>query len=281
MGDGLDNESGDNIDGDNNDDGSENGSGDSSDIESDENSDMSDMADTFDSGGEGDAESEDDDDDIGTGLGAVMSSILKTQKKTGVILSKAKKDYEVRQKERGSDDDEFEVVEEGGNIKKVKKDIKNKEPATSTRIETEKEIMLRRKEWENMNRMWPDVQADREKERKLRILATQGVVQLLGAIDKHAKSVNKKLSEARGELQRDKVLETTGKEAFMEVLRQEGEKVNKSNSQTSEIKTEMKEEPDERISLLPEAKKPKWGVLADNFYKEPTLDGWDKESDEE
>lgn len=54
------------------------------------------------------------------------------------------------------------------------------------------------------------------------------MVQLFSAVEKHRNTLQKKLSEARSELGREKVLESTGKEAFMEVLRGQGKKLKRS-----------------------------------------------------
>lgn len=56
-------------------------------------------------------------------------------------------------------------------------------------------------------------------------LSNRGVVQLFSAIEKHKNEVQKKLSETRSVMGREKILETTGKEAFLEVLKQQGKQV--------------------------------------------------------
>lgn len=43
----------------------------------------------------------------------------------------------------------------------------------------------------------------------------------------------------------------------------------------------MQEVKEELVDIQPpDKKKPKWNVLSDNFYKEPTLQGWDLQSDD-
>ncbi|KAG7175968.1 RRP15-like protein-like 2 [Homarus americanus] len=174
--------------------------------------------------------------DGSSGLANVMTRILGTKKSDNVILSKAKKNEKITKPVDDASGDSFEVVDDSG----------------------------KKKIWENRFRVKPNVKEDREKERRLRVLATQGVVQLFSAIEKHKNMIQRKLSETRSIMGREKVLETTGKEAFLEVLKQQGEK---------EIKEELVD--------LPPKKKPRWSVLAENFYKEPTLQGWDQQSDDE
>lgn len=53
----------------------------------------------------------------------------------------------------------------------------------------------------------------------------RGVVQLFSAIEKHKNQVQKKLAETRSIMGREKILETTGKDSFLEVLKQEGKRV--------------------------------------------------------
>lgn len=56
-------------------------------------------------------------------------------------------------------------------------------------------------------------------------------MQLFSAIEKHKRLVQKKISESRSVMEREKILETTGKEAFLEVLRQQGKKVKLSQEE--------------------------------------------------
>ncbi|KAG7157317.1 RRP15-like protein [Homarus americanus] len=219
---------------------------------------------------DGDKNKEDD----SSGLANVMTRILGTKKSDNVILSKAKKNQKITKAIDDTSDNSFEVVDDSGKVKKepnIKLENEDKK-ATETLHERE----LRKKIWENRFRVKPNVKEDREKERRLRVLATQGVVQLFSAIEKHKNMIQRKLSETRSIMGREKVLETTGKEAFLEVLKQQGEKVN-APQEEEPIKTEIKEE----LVDLPPKKKPRWSVLAENFYKEPTLQGWDQQSDDE
>ncbi|XP_076032172.1 RRP15-like protein [Oratosquilla oratoria] len=227
------------------------------------------------SGSEADIESEDEDvmesddenDESQAGLANVMARILATKKSD--ILCKAKKGKPVEKRE-SDDQDDFEV-EENGVVKKIKKD--KAKPVVSTQSAWER--LKERKLWEEMSHVKPDIKLDKEKEKRLKVLATKGVVQLLGAIEKHNKALKRKLAEAQGVTQKEKVLERAGKDAFLDILKGEGDKVNR-NAPKMEVKDEVKEEEDNI------AKKPKWSVLADNFYKEPTLEGWDKqESDDD
>ncbi|XP_045600795.2 RRP15-like protein [Procambarus clarkii] len=210
----------------------------------------------------------------GKGLANVMAKILATKKSNNVILSKAKKTNKVQEKAEDSSDDNFEIVDDSGKIKK-EPDIKEEKEEQAV-PESQHKRELQKKIWENRFRVKPNIKDDREKERRLRVLATQGVVQLFSAIEKHKNLVQRKLSETRSIMGREKVLETTGKEAFLEVLRQQGKKV-KTPKEEESFKEEIKDEPLD----IPAKKKPRWNVLADNFYKEPTLQGWDQQSDED
>ncbi|XP_042242905.1 RRP15-like protein [Homarus americanus] len=212
--------------------------------------------------------------DGSSGLANVMTRILGTKKSDNVILSKAKKNEKITKPVDDASGDSFEVVDDSGKVKKEPNIKLENEDQKAT--ETLHERELRKKIWENRFRVKPNVKEDREKERRLRVLATQGVVQLFSAIEKHKNMIQRKLSETRSIMGREKVLETTGKEAFLEVLKQQGEKVNAPQEEES-IKSEIKEE----LVDLPPKKKPRWSVLAENFYKEPTLQGWDQQSDDE
>ncbi|XP_045138095.1 RRP15-like protein isoform X1 [Portunus trituberculatus] len=201
--------------------------------------DSDDMEDDFDEGESeednfGDDESEKEEEDgedgkkSGSGLADMMAKILGTKKSGDIILSKAKTDMEVRKSKKRKQEDTFEIVDSSGQIKteplvdKIKEEEEDKKPPVS-----QHERDLYRKLWEEKFRKKPSIIEDREKERKLRVLATQGVVQLFSAIEKHKTMMQVKLSQCRSIMGREKVLESTGKEAFLDILKQQGKRVKK------------------------------------------------------
>ncbi|XP_050687377.1 RRP15-like protein isoform X3 [Eriocheir sinensis] len=225
---------------------------------------------------------------VGSGLANVMAKILGTKKSEDVILSKAKTDKAVKKTRKLDKEDTFEIVDGSGQVKKeptveIKEEEEDRKPDISLH---DREI--HRKLWEEKFRKRPSITEDKEKERRLRVLATQGVVQLFSAIEKHRNMMQVKLSQCRSIMGREKVLEGTGKEAFLDILKQQGKRVKEQTEPAlKKVKKEengdsMKEEvKDELLDLQPpEKKKPKWNVLSDNFYKEPTLHGWDQQSDD-
>lgn len=240
--------------------------------------DANDSVDDFGDDDESDKNSESDkkkDKKVGSrGLASVMAKILATENSENVILSKAKKDKTFIKEAEDISDDSFEVVDDSGKVKKVPKTKEEKDNKLVTQSLIKKE--LEKKIWGKRFRVKPSIKKDWEKERRLRVLATQGVVQLFSAIEKHKNMVKKRVSETQSVVEREKILETTGREAFLEVLRQQGKKVKVSQEEEA-VKEEIKDEPVE----IPAKEKPRWNVLADNFYKEPTLKSWDQQSDDE
>lgn len=65
-------------------------------------------------------------------------------------------------------------------------------------------------------------------------------MQLFSAIEKHKTMMQVKLSQCRSIMGREKVLESTGKEAFMDILKQQGKRVKKE----TELEGKVKEEDD-------------------------------------
>ena len=60
----------------------------------------------------------------------------------------------------------------------------------------------KKREWEMMCRVKPDVVKDKETERNLQRIATRGVVQLFNAVQKHQKNVDEKVKEAGGSIRK-------------------------------------------------------------------------------
>ncbi|XP_063612610.1 RRP15-like protein [Penaeus indicus] len=221
--------------------------------------------------GDDDSASEYDEDDgeqeAGMGLANVLNMILKSKKKGKEILTKAKKDDDRRVRF----DEDFEVVDEEGNVKKV---VKEEEVKNAVRMSLHQK-QLQRKAWINQFHVKPTILDNREKEKALKVIATHGVVQLFGAIEKHKSIISKKLAETKSVIGKETLLENIGKDDFLKVLKRKGKHLEDVYSE-DEVKKEFKEEPEE----VP-GKKPRWSVLSENFYKEPTLQGWDQESDED
>ncbi|XP_027209613.2 RRP15-like protein [Penaeus vannamei] len=227
--------------------------------ETDEDEDDSDSA----------AESDDDGgvQEAGMGLANVLNMILKSKKKGKEILTKAKKDDDRRVRF----DEDFEVVDEEGNVRKV---VKEEEVKDAVRMSLHQK-QLQRKAWINQFHVKPTILDNREKEKALKVIATHGVVQLFGAIEKHKSIISKKMAETKSVIGKETLLENIGKEDFLKVLKRKGKQMEDVYSE-DEVKKELKKEPEEVPS-----KKPRWSVLSENFYKEPTLQGWDQESDED
>lgn len=227
--------------------------------ETDEDEDDSDSA----------SESEDDGgvQEAGMGLANVLNMILKSKKKGKEILTKAKKDDDRRVRF----DEDFEVVDEEGNVRKV---VKEEEVKDAVRMSLHQK-QLQRKAWINQFHVKPTILDNREKEKALKVIATHGVVQLFGAIEKHKSIISKKMAETKSVIGKETLLENIGKEDFLKVLKRKGKQMEDVYSE-DEVKKELKKEPEEVPS-----KKPRWSVLSENFYKEPTLQGWDQESDED
>lgn len=73
----------------------------------------------------------------------------------------------------------------------------------------------------------------------------RGVVQLFSAIEKHRNMMQVKLSQCRSIMGREKVLEGTGKEAFLDILKQQGKRVKEETEPA--LKKVKKEENGESV----------------------------------
>ncbi|XP_062848207.1 RRP15-like protein [Trichomycterus rosablanca] len=152
--------------------------------------------------------------------------------------------------------------------------LKNKQRDKLTEKE-QKEKQQRKKKadkkrkWEMMSRVKPDVVQDKERERNLQRIATRGVVQLFNAVRQHQKNVDDKMKEVGGsERKKAKVLSTISKKDFIDVLK------GSAGCNTSvRIEKSMSKEPKEE--------KPAWSVLRDDFMMGAAMKDWDKESDKD
>ncbi|KAI4896602.1 hypothetical protein NFI96_032169 [Prochilodus magdalenae] len=137
------------------------------------------------------------------------------------------------------------------------------------RIEKKKQADKKRV-WEMMCRVKPDVVQDKEKERNLQRTATRGVVQLFNAVRKHQQDVDEKMKEVGGsERKKAKVLSSVSKKDFIDILR---------GTAGAVIPTIKKEK---SVPEEPKDEKPAWSVLRDDFMMGASMKDWDKASDEE
>ncbi|XP_027005239.2 RRP15-like protein isoform X1 [Tachysurus fulvidraco] len=128
----------------------------------------------------------------------------------------------------------------------------------------------KKRAWEMMCRVKPDVVQDKEKERNLQRVATRGVVQLFNAVRQHQKNVDEKMKEVGGsERKKAKVLSSVSKKDFIDVLRGTAG-CNKAAIKNEKASSEVQKE-----------KKPAWSVLRDDFMMGSSMKDWDKESDPE
>ncbi|XP_068127284.1 RRP15-like protein [Hyperolius riggenbachi] len=96
---------------------------------------------------------------------------------------------------------------------------KEKERDRLEKLEKKQQVDKKR-QWEMMCRVKPDVVRDREVERNLQRVATRGVVQLFNAVRTHQGKVSDKLKEAGGsERKRSKLMSSVSKRDFIDVLR--------------------------------------------------------------
>ncbi|NWH39651.1 RRP15 protein, partial [Chloropsis hardwickii] len=132
----------------------------------------------------------------------------------------------------------------------------------------------KKREWEMMCRVKPDVVKDREKERNLQRIATRGVVQLFNAVRTHQKKMEEEVKKAgSSEKRRAKLMSSVSKRDFIDVLRNvEGAKggKNPTGKATKSKQGEVKSE-----------EGPEWNILRDDFMMGASMKDWDKESNGE
>ncbi|NXO74853.1 RRP15 protein, partial [Sitta europaea] len=132
----------------------------------------------------------------------------------------------------------------------------------------------KKREWEMMCRVKPDVVKDREKERNLQRIATRGVVQLFNAVRTHQRKMEEQVKKAGGsERKRAKLMSSVSKRDFINVLRNmDGAKggQNPAGKAPKNKQGEVKSE-----------EEPEWNILRDDFMMGASMKDWDKESDGE
>lgn len=165
-------------------------------------------------------------------LASVMSRILNTDTNEKPILAKAK---EIEQK-----------------IEDEKLDYKARKALTAER-----------KKLEEKDRVIPDYTTF-EYEKKLRKLATRGVVKLFNAI----KTAQEKSNEVHTLVTNKKPKVEVAKKSFMDMLQE-------SNKQ----KTLSKEKTSNNDNY--ESKEPAWNVFSDNYGMSASIKDWDKEDEGE
>uniref|UniRef100_A0A8C6D794 RRP15-like protein n=1 Tax=Moschus moschiferus TaxID=68415 RepID=A0A8C6D794_MOSMO len=148
---------------------------------------------------------------------------------------------------------------------------KEKEKLKQERLEKRKQLDKKR-EWEMMCRVKPDVVKDKETERNLQRIATRGVVQLFNAVQKHQKNVDEKVKEAGGSIRkRAKLISSVSKKDFISVLRGMDGSASEKNSAGKNSKAKQTEVKSEEG--------PGWTILRDDFMMGASMKDWDKESD--
>jgi len=163
-------------------------------------------------------------------LASVMSRILNTDTNEKPILAKAK---EIEQK-----------------IEDEKLDYKARKALTAER-----------KKLEEKDRVIPDYTTF-EYEKKLRKLATRGVVKLFNAI----KAAQEKSNEVHTLVTNKKPKVEVAKKSFMDMLQESNKQKTSSNEKTTNNDNS-------------ESKEPAWNVFSDNYGMNATIKDWDKEED--
>ncbi|XP_070591392.1 RRP15-like protein [Erythrolamprus reginae] len=157
--------------------------------------------------------------------------------------------------------------------------LKNKERDVEQKKEKQERLEQRKKlnkkrEWEIMCRVKPDVVKDKEVERNLQRIATRGVVQLFNAVRKHQTNVDEKIKEAGGsERKRAKLISSVSKRDFISVLRgMDGKEMEENPARKSS---------NSRQNKLKSEDAPAWSILRDDYMMGASMKDWDKESEEE
>ncbi|XP_078413216.1 RRP15-like protein [Cetorhinus maximus] len=158
-------------------------------------------------------------------------------------------------------------------LAKNKEKQKEKEERKQAMLEKMKRLD-KKKEWEQMCRVKPDVIQDRETERNFQKVATRGVVQLFNAVRKHQTSVDEQIKEVGvSERKRAKLLSSVSKKDFISVLRGSGQSVHRDSAERTATGGKQVEVKSEDSAT--------WNILRDDFMMGATMKDWDKESDEE
>lgn len=199
-----------------------------------------------------------------SGWADAMRKILQTKKpkrKKTIVLSKAKRLCDIKEKEDKESSLDIEKIKE-----EVKEEIKEEKDVVKKPQLKEKKLGIRVK---------PSIM-DRERERTLQKIATKGVVQLFNAVKQQQGEINKKLSEAGPlERKREQVLRSIDKTKFLDVLMGGSKSIPVDND-------DLKNEEQENKKLEKKKDKETWSVLREDFVMGTKLKDWDrKEQDED
>lgn len=198
-----------------------------------------------------------------SGWADAMRKILQTKKpkrKKTIVLSKAKRLCDIKEKEDKESSLDIEKIKE-----EVKEEIKEEKDVVKKPQLKEKKLGIRVK---------PSIM-DRERERTLQKIATKGVVQLFNAVKQQQGEINKKLSKAGPlERKREQVLRSIDKTKFLDVLM--------GGSKSIPVDNDVKNEEQENKKLEKKKDKETWSVLREDFVMGTKLKDWDrKEQDED
>lgn len=212
------------------------------------------------------------------GLANVMARILASEPDRKIpILAKARVDKERIKKRKAestlankdadaSVNTKDNVVSfENENISKNKAEDDEEDQLPTT--EEHKEKLLKKKLWEEMCHVCPPFSSEEiQRSRKLKRIATKGVVKLFNSVLQHRAIVNEKMKkDGTTEGKREKIMKSTSKGQFLDML--------KDKETSVEPKIEIKEEP------MEEEHQPMWDALRDEYMMDSKMKDWDKDSE--
>ncbi|XP_054153135.1 RRP15-like protein isoform X2 [Oppia nitens] len=196
---------------------------------------------------------------------AINKVLAVKPKNKSFIMSKAKKDKDLKRKDDDKEDN-VEIVNKDGTV--VKSDDNNetskKKMKKTNETNAEKLSKLSKTQWETMGRLKPTLE-DWERERRLCSIATKGVVQLFNAVREQQKTIDRDVREVgSSETRRDRVINKYNKNQFLDKLKEKQKKDKTNDSKESDKKEEKT-----------------WKVLRDDFMIGAKMKDWDKQSDSE
>ncbi|XP_055317931.1 RRP15-like protein [Sitodiplosis mosellana] len=220
---------------------------------------------------EGDDEA-DNDDEGNAGWADAFAKVLQQEKpknKKYLVLSKATKLADKKEKDDADKKVTFEIDGKGDDDdddEDVKPEL-NEEDAKPTSNELELALIARKERSNKLLQLRVKPSAmDRERERALKRISTKGVVQLFNAVRSQQRDLVHRLEKA-GPLdhRRDEVLNNVNKRQFLDMLM--GGKRAKSENVDNPIKDEKEDG----------SKPSQWSVLRDDFMTNKKLKHWDED----
>eukprot|EP00096_Caligus_rogercresseyi_P014964 TRINITY_DN7417_c0_g1_i2.p1 TRINITY_DN7417_c0_g1~~TRINITY_DN7417_c0_g1_i2.p1 ORF type:complete len:263 (-),score=100.45 TRINITY_DN7417_c0_g1_i2:412-1200(-) len=213
-------------------------------------------------------EDEDDGEDSNekSGWADAMSKVLnsaKSSEPTQVVLSKARKDSDVKSKIGAPTEEGEEAKEES-----------EKAP---TKL---KQSLVRSKKLaiERVGRQTPHVVRDKAREKALNKIATKGVVQLFNAVKKQQVDLKKDLTSVGKSIRKtEQVYKSLDKDSFLENVL--GAKKTSAKGKAVIPSTPVVE--DEPMEITETESSKTWSVLRDDFMLGAKMKDWDKNSDSE